>query len=237
MVNEKEDFSVVVIALQAEKTLPRLLKSLKGVNEIIICDTGSSDRTCEIAESFGCKVIKVGAKFRLKPPERAVKEWEKKYGYKPSFKQNKGYFHFAKARNYAAQFAKNDFLFTPDADEEVSWDLEKVRALLPSNDHLTYRFCFAWQPDGKCGLEFTHSKFYRKSKLFWRGWVHEVLQTRLGRHPRPPFFTNAIYHKHFQHPSEERSGRISGLQLAVLEEPDNPRLLYYCARELFYKKL
>jgi len=47
-----------IIAKNEEKNLPRLLKSLKGkFDEVVLVDTGSTDRTVEIAESFGCKVV------------------------------------------------------------------------------------------------------------------------------------------------------------------------------------
>jgi len=38
--------------------LPRCLTSVKGVvDEMVIVDTGSNDRTVEIAEEFGAKVV------------------------------------------------------------------------------------------------------------------------------------------------------------------------------------
>lgn len=230
-----ENLSVVIIALNGEKTLPRLLRSLEGVEDRVVLDTGSTDKTVEIAKSFGCNVIEVGDKFRLKPPKGAVAKWKKEYGYAPAFKHGKGYFHFAKARNYAATFAKNDWIFQPDVDEEVEWDLERVREAIQDADHLVYRFCYAYREDGTCGLEFTHSKFYRKSMLEWKGWVHETHIPKKGKTPRQPKFVDFIYHKHFQHKSDERSSRISGLELSVLADPTYERNIYYLAREYFYR--
>jgi len=43
-------------------------------------------------------------------------------------------------------------------------------------DHLVYKFCYQHNEDGSCALELQQSKFYRKSKLRWEKWVHEVLQ-------------------------------------------------------------
>ena len=48
--------SACIIARNEEKLLPQCLKSIKWVDEIIVVDTGSTDKTVEIAESFGAKV-------------------------------------------------------------------------------------------------------------------------------------------------------------------------------------
>jgi len=50
--------SVGILTLNSEKTLPRALKSVKDFSEIIICDGNSTDRTIEIAKSYGAKIIK-----------------------------------------------------------------------------------------------------------------------------------------------------------------------------------
>ena len=47
-----------IIAKNEEENLPRLLKSLVGkFDEIVLVDTGSEDRTPQIAKEFGCKVV------------------------------------------------------------------------------------------------------------------------------------------------------------------------------------
>ena len=109
-----EDFSVAIIAKNEAAVLPRLLKSLKGVKDIAVCDTGSTDSTVEVAKSFGCNVVSVGDKFRVEATKEQVKQWKEKFGYEPSFKAGGKYFHFANARNFAASLTKNDFVFQPD---------------------------------------------------------------------------------------------------------------------------
>jgi len=57
--------SIIIPALNEEKYLPLLLKSIKDQSfskehEIIVADAGSKDKTIEIARSFGCKVVKGG---------------------------------------------------------------------------------------------------------------------------------------------------------------------------------
>lgn len=56
--------SIVIISKQEEKYLPRLLKSIKAQTyrdyEVIVSDAQSTDRTREIARSYGCKVVNGG---------------------------------------------------------------------------------------------------------------------------------------------------------------------------------
>ncbi len=57
--------SIIIPALNEEKYLPHLLQSIKDQQtkqeiEIIVADAGSEDKTRELAQKFGCKVIKGG---------------------------------------------------------------------------------------------------------------------------------------------------------------------------------
>ena len=60
-------FSVVAIARNEAKTLPRLLASLDNFKaqggEVVIVDTGSTDNTASIAREWGCIVFEEGARF------------------------------------------------------------------------------------------------------------------------------------------------------------------------------
>ena len=57
--------SIIIPTLNEEKYLPKLLRSLQdqdfeGEYEVIVADAGSSDKTREIAKSFGCKITEGG---------------------------------------------------------------------------------------------------------------------------------------------------------------------------------
>jgi glycosyltransferase involved in cell wall biosynthesis len=90
--------SVVIITHNEEANIACTLQSVKslvaeGKGEVIVVDSGSTDRTVEIARSFGAKVF--------------VEEW-------------KGY---AAQKNSAIDKATGEYIFSLDADEEVSPEL------------------------------------------------------------------------------------------------------------------
>jgi glycosyltransferase involved in cell wall biosynthesis len=90
--------SVVLITHNEEANLGRTLASVQplvadGKGEIIVVDSGSADRTVEIANSYGAKVF--------------VEDW-------------KGY---AAQKNSAIEKATGDWILSLDADEEVEQDL------------------------------------------------------------------------------------------------------------------
>jgi len=51
----RKTLSVAMIAMNEETNLPRTLDSVRWADEIIVVDSGSKDRTIEIAQSFGAK--------------------------------------------------------------------------------------------------------------------------------------------------------------------------------------
>ena len=97
--------SVVIITYNEENNIGRTLESVKplvgdGKGEIIVVDSGSTDRTVEIAKSFGAKVF--------------VEAW-------------KGY---AAQKNSAIEKATGDWILSLDADEELELALADEIALL-----------------------------------------------------------------------------------------------------------
>jgi glycosyltransferase involved in cell wall biosynthesis len=100
--------SVVIITFNEEANLGRTLASVQslvsdGKGEIVIVDSGSTDRTVEIAKSFGAKIF--------------VEEW-------------KG---FAAQKNSAIDKAQGTWILSLDADEELDSDLQQaLRELLDS---------------------------------------------------------------------------------------------------------
>ncbi len=93
--------SVVIITHNEEANIGRTLASVQplvgdGKGEIIIVDSGSTDRTVEIAKSYGAKVF--------------IEEW-------------KGY---AAQKNSAIDKATGEWILSLDADEEADLDLTQA---------------------------------------------------------------------------------------------------------------
>ena len=92
--------SVVIITYNEEANIGRTLPSVQplvedGKGEIIVVDSGSTDRTVEIAKAYGAKVF--------------IEEW-------------KGY---AAQKNSAIDKANGDWILSLDADEEVDSELRE----------------------------------------------------------------------------------------------------------------
>lgn len=93
--------SVAIITKNEEANLARTLASVRWVDEIVIVDNGSADRTPEIAREFGAKFFS--------------EDW-------------KG---FGAQKNSAIARCTSDWILSLDADEEVSPELGgEIRALL-----------------------------------------------------------------------------------------------------------
>ena len=128
--------SLCMIVKDEEEMLPGCLEPLRGfVDEMIVVDTGSSDRTVEIAESFGARVV--------------------------DFPWNGS---FADARNASIEAATGDWIMYLDADEHMEAERRPrparparahvARGLLPHRDQL-HRRCrgrLGRHPHGAAGV-------------------------------------------------------------------------------------
>lgn len=158
------NLSVVLITHNEESNLACTLESVRalvreGQSEIIVVDSGSTDRTVEIAESFGARVF--------------VEDW-------------KG---FAAQKNAAIEKATGDWILSLDADEELSQGaLQVVARILGSESQEYAAVAGVWFPRKNhfLGRWIRHGGFYpdRKLRLFRRGQaqfparaVHETAST------------------------------------------------------------
>jgi len=148
--------SACIITKNEEKNISRCLNSLKWANEIIVVDSGSTDKTVEICKQYGCKVH--------------LTEW---LGY-------------GSTKKLAVNFASNDWIFSIDADEEVSKELStKIQKMMnsPKND----------------GYFVKRKSFYLKKMIHFSGWQNDY-PLRLFNKKRGNF-NNALVHESVEIPS------------------------------------
>ncbi len=86
--------SATIITLNEERNVARAIESLRCADEIVVVDSGSTDRTTEIAANHGARVVESA--------------WP-------------GY---ASQKNHAASQASYDWILSIDADESLSEALE-----------------------------------------------------------------------------------------------------------------
>ena len=103
--------SVAIVAMDEEANIGRTLASVAWADEIVLVDSGSKDRTCEIARERGARVI--------------VEPW-------------RGY---VAQKQYAIDLCTKDWILLLDADEEVSPALaDEIRAAIADpNSVIGYR--------------------------------------------------------------------------------------------------
>lgn len=145
-----EGLSVVIITYNEEANIERCLKSIVDLSsDIVIVDSGSTDRTQEICESYHCRFF--------------LREFD----------------DYSSQKNYSNSLAKHDYILSIDADECLSDDLKKsIKRFIPSYENIAVgfnrlnhhcgkpvRFC-GWYPDRK--IRIFNRKFAR-----WEGPIHE----------------------------------------------------------------
>ena len=157
MVRSRKDMaslSVCIVAQNEERNLARLLQSLRSIaDEIILVDGGSTDRTVEVAQGFGCKIF-----HRL-------------------------FTNHADQKNYASSLASNDWIFLLDADEELSSELarsiRKWKEIDPPFDvyemaRLTW-YLGAWIHHSRWYPDWQR-RIYHRHKTQFSGAIHSALR-------------------------------------------------------------
>ena len=86
--------SVVIITKNEEKHIKNAIQSALFANEIVVLDSGSTDKTCDIAKKLGARV--------------EYQEW----------------LGFGRQKNEAVKLASNDWVFVLDADEQITEQLK-----------------------------------------------------------------------------------------------------------------
>lgn len=201
--------SLCMIVKNEERVLARCLNSaLRAADEIIIVDTGSTDKTKQIASKYSNRIFDF--------------EWCD---------------DFSAARNFAFSKAEQDYVLWLDADDVIlPTELEKLIDLKRHTEKgvnaFYMRYNTAFDELGNPTFWFYRERLIKNNAgLKWQGRVHEAIAC-----PQPVEYCNiAVTHKSVKTEYSNRNLLIYEKQLA-LGEPFSPRDEFYYGRELFYNK-
>ena len=146
--------TVVIPTLNEEENIRRAINSVKEIaSEILVIDSGSTDKTVEIAKNLGAKVI--------------FNSWV----------------NYPSQVQFGIDRASNPYVFVIDADEEVSKELRKnIEELFKTGEIKNYA-CFSvnrktfyigkflnftWQPEYR-------TRIFHKNKVRYEGFLHEIV--------------------------------------------------------------
>lgn len=203
--------AVYTIALNEEKHVERWYNSVKDADYILIADTGSTDKTVEIAKNLGINVVNV----LIKP------------------------FRFDTSRNaaLAALPADIDYCISLDMDEVLTegWrrEIEGLATLEP-NESAILRPTLTWnfKEDGTPGLQYGADRVHSRWGVMWRQPAHEIIST-YGDYKEFRGVVGFGIH-HLADPTKSRGQYMEMLKMAVDENPYSDRNAFYYARELYY---
>jgi len=177
--------SACIIVKNEEMMLSGCLTSIKPIaDEIIVVDTGSTDKTLEIARKFGAKTFNF--------------EWNS---------------DFSSARNFSLEKASGDWIIVIDADEILEQkDQEGIKKLVLMKDFDAFSVIQRTYTDESSNLEFVKLpqkrygfsgyfdveviRIFRNNGYKYSGKVHEIIDdslkdAKIGR-------TDVIFH-HLEH--------------------------------------
>ncbi|MFA4901510.1 MAG: glycosyltransferase family 2 protein [Desulfobaccales bacterium] len=143
--------SVFIIALNQEANIGECLASVSFADDIVVVDTGSTDRTVEVARAYTDRVL--------------IAPWQ----------------GFGRTKNFALDQAQNEWVFSLDTDERVPPALkDEIQAVVKANGPLTgYRvarknyFCGRWIRHLGWYPDYTLRLFRRDQGRFRDQEVHE----------------------------------------------------------------
>ena len=204
VITKEPTISLCMIVKDEESFIAQCLESAKDVvNEIIVVDTGSTDKTVEIAESYGAKVHKF--------------KWTN---------------NFSDARNEALKHATCDWILILDADEVLDPENKhNLRQLIkiPSDKIRGYQIKIKnYTSEKEATVEhYTIRVFPNNPKLRYHGVIHEQIDNSEDSGNFEKLLTNDVIILHYGYSKQVMDDRskdernLQMLEKAIAEDKDN----------------
>lgn len=198
--------AVYAIALNEERHVERWAASCAEADVRVILDTGSTDRTVELARAAGVTVH-----------EAVVSPWR-----------------FDTARNMALALIPEDvdYCVTLDLDEVLHPGWREALEQMPAEvTRPRFRYIFQRDAAGRETFTFRGHSCHARHGYEWRGAIHESVCATGPEVAALCEFTV----EHLPDPGKSREQYLPLLERACDDNPDDPRLTFYLGRELMYR--
>lgn len=198
---------VYAISKNEEKFVRRFMESMREADEIVVLDTGSTDKTVELLRECGAKVF-----------IEKISPWR-----------------FDEARNRALNHVPldADLCVAPDLDEvfEKGWRKKLEQNYVPKTKQIRYRYVWSHTQKGEEGHVFWADKIHCRNDFKWVNPVHEILRFE-GKNYSCQYVDIKL--EHFPDETKSRAQYLELLELSVKEQPENDRNMHYLGREYMY---
>lgn len=207
---------LAIIAKNEEKRLPNLLGSIIGhFDQVVLVDTGSSDRTVQVFREWG--------KEHDQPIEVHRFKWTK---------------DFAAARTFAHSKLTTEWEVWADCDDVIvgAQHIRALAARAPAEvAALVCHYNYAQHPGtGQCICRLKRERICRKGKVRWVNRVHEAQVVEGPVHIVDPSVIEWVHAKEAHDQSEifkSNSRNLEILEAWIADEPENTRVLAYLGSE------
>ncbi|KKM26653.1 hypothetical protein LCGC14_1582610 [marine sediment metagenome] len=223
-----------MILKNEEEMLPKALDSMKGIDSVMICDTGSIDSSFDIYKQYQDKGYNLEwFKYSRFNPDDHIKD-------------------FSHARNECKEKCTGDWLFILDGDEWFDWDMKKLKDIINSGwagkyDVLTMKVRTVIETDDKPITQVTDQPrvFKNRDELWYYSEYHNSLSwlpTGLGGNiellkSNQFYQTTLMINAEFSPNHKVYPNRTKTIIEKVLKErPGDARAMYYLAQEYLNKK-
>jgi len=189
--------SVCIIALNEEATIQDCLESVKFADEIIVIDTGSTDKTKEIASKYTQNIH--------------------------DFKWTGSY---SDARNYAKSFATKDWILSIDCDERLSDETHLKKLINDERCDAWALIQSVTEEDGSLSICNTHRLFKNLPVITWANRIHEIIDISLLKNSLK-IGKSQLQLKHLPKDKALLENKFKGYIEQLKIDYDNPLRYYY----------